>query len=70
MRIQRGGQGDRTPTQKSQKYRGSKQYWSESPVKPQGLQASIQCWATIGPPVKRHFKWRFTGGPMMADLLW
>ena len=35
-------------------------------------QASIQCWAIIGPPAKRHLNGvllaRFAGGPMMAHL--
>ena len=40
MRVQRGGQGVRTPPEKSQKYRVSKQYWSGSPVKLQSYQAT------------------------------
>ena len=63
-RIQRGGgQGVRTPPpppppppppRKITKIRVSKQYWSRSPEKSQSYQASIQCWAIIGPPAKRH----------------
>ena len=84
-RIQRGDRGSGPPPpphEKSQKFRVSKQHWSISPEKSQNYQASIQCWAIIGPPAKRHlmlghyrpasetpFKWRFTGGPMMACLL-
>ena len=54
-RIQREGQGVRTPPpppEKSQNIRVSKQYWSRSPEKSQSYmyQASIQCWAIIGPP--------------------
>ena len=60
-----GGQGARTPTEKSQKYRASLQYWSDSPVKPHSLQASIQCWAIIGPPVKRHLN-----GVSLEDRYW
>ena len=41
------------------------QYWSESPEKSQSYQASIQCWAIIGPSA---FKWSFADGPMMAHL--
>ena len=48
------GTGGRNPLEKSQKYRVSKQYWSGSPDKLQSHQASIQSWAIIGPPVKRH----------------
>ena len=40
------------------------------PCRTTSYQASIQCWATIVPPAKRHFKWRFAGGPMMAVLKW
>ena len=30
--------------------------------------SSIQCWATIGPPAKRHvaFRWQVVGGPLIA----
>ena len=51
-----GGPRVRTPPENSQKFRVSKQYWSESPKKSQSYQASIQCWAIIGPPAKRHLK--------------
>ena len=45
------GQGVQTPPpRKITKYWVSYQYWSGSPVKPQSNQASIQCWATFGPP--------------------
>ena len=40
---------DPPPSEKSQKYRV---FWK--PEKSQGYQASIQCWATIGPQAKRH----------------
>ena len=55
----RGG-GDRgsgpppPPPEKSQKYRVSVLYWSGSPVKSHSYQANFQCWATNGPPAKRH----------------
>ena len=52
-----GGREVRTPPpEKSQKYRVSLQNCSGSPVKSQSYQASIQWWATIGPPAKRHLK--------------
>ena len=60
MHISRGGggQGIRPlPPEKSQKYRVSWQYWSESPEKSQSYQARIQCWAIIGTPAKHHLKW-------------
>ena len=30
--------------------------------------SSIQCWATIGPPAKRHvaFRWQVVGGPLIV----
>ena len=48
-----------------------KQYWSGSPEKITKLQmykSSIQCWATIGPPAKRHmaFCWQVVGGPLIV----
>ena len=49
-RIQRGGGGPDPPPEKSRKIRVSKQYRSRSPEKSQSYQASIQCWAIIGPP--------------------
>ena len=56
-RIQRWDRGSGPPPpplRKSQKIRVSKQYWSRSPEKSQSYQASIQCWAIISPPAKRH----------------
>ena len=55
----RGG-GDRgsepPPPENYQEYRISLPYWSGSTVIPQSYmhQASIRCWATIGPSAKRH----------------
>ena len=49
-----GGSGPPPPVKKSQKYRVSKQYWFGSPEKSQSFQASIQCWANIGTPARRH----------------
>ena len=46
----RAGTGGPDPPEKSQKYGVSYQYWSRS----QSYQASIQCWAIIGPPAKRN----------------
>ena len=57
-----GGQGVRTPPEKSQKYRVSKQYWSGSPEKSQSYQASIQIWANIGTPAKGHFNGALLAG--------
>ena len=48
-----GGQGSGPPSPfKNNKNRVSKQYWSRSPEN-HNYQASIQCWAIIGPPGKR-----------------
>ena len=52
-RIQRGDRGP-DPTEKSQNYRVSLQYWSGSPEKSQSYQASIPRSAIIGTPAKRH----------------
>ena len=50
-RIQRGDRGSGPPPPlKNHKNRVSKQYWSGSPEKSLSYQASIQCWANIGPP--------------------
>ena len=66
-RIQRGAGGPDPLT--NHKYLVNKQYWSGSPDRLQRYQASIQSWAIIGPPAKRHFEWRFAGGPNMARFL-
>ena len=53
---------------KKNKHRVSYQYWSRSPEKLQGYQASIQCWTIIGTPAKRHFmafRWRADDGPLV-----
>ena len=49
-----GGIGGPDPPEKSQKYRVSVLYWSGSPVKSHSYQANFKCWATNGPPGKRH----------------
>ena len=57
MRGSRGGDrgsGPPPPPGKLQKYRVPLQYWSGSFEKSQSYQASIPCWAIIGPPAKRH----------------
>ena len=56
LRIQRGGgTGGPDLPEKSQKYRVFLQYRSGSPEKSQlSNQASIQCWAIIDTPAKRH----------------
>ena len=41
-----------------------KQKWSRSIEKSVG----IQYWRIIDMPAKRHFKWRFAGGSIMASL--
>ena len=56
-RIQRGDRGSGPPPpEKSQKW-VSKQYWSRFPKKSQSYQASIQCWAIIGPPASGIIFW-------------
>ena len=49
-----GGGWGPDPTEKSQNL--GLQYWPRCPEKSQSYQASIQCWAIIGPPAKRYFK--------------
>ena len=52
------------PPGKSVKYsifKPSYQFWSGSPEISQSWLASIQCWAIIGPPAKRHF-----AGPLLV----
>ena len=54
-----GGAGvpDPPPPEKSQKHRASQQHcrvWPDPLKISQSHQASIQCWANIGTPAKRH----------------
>ena len=67
-RIQRGDRGSGPPTpESSQKYRISWIPWNS-----QNYQASIQRWAIIGPPAKRHlkaFRWRADDGPLLV-IFW
>ena len=65
--IQRGeGTGDPDPPPwKNTKYRVSYQYRSGSPNKSQSYKASIQCWAIVGPPAKRHLN-----GVSLAGRRW
>ena len=68
-----GGQGVRTPPPPPGKLQniGFLSNYGPDPLKITKLPIK-QCWATIGPPVKRHLngvslhKWRFTGGPLLA----
>ena len=59
------------PVEKNKKYRVSKAILVRIPCKITKLQmykSSIQCWATIGPPAKRHvaFRWQVVGGPLIV----
>ena len=65
VRIQKGGRGP-DPPGKFQNIFGSLAILVRIPLKSQSNQSSIQCWAIIGPPLKRLFKWRFAGGSLMA----
>ena len=58
MRGSRGGIGGLDPPtpEKSRKWRISQQYWSKSSKTSPSYQTSIQCWAIIGTPAKRHLK--------------
>ena len=57
-----GGGGGPDPTVKSQSYRFSLNTQGSDPLEHlKATQTSIQCWAIIGPPAKRHFNaifWR------------
>ena len=60
----RGDGGPDPPSEKSQKCRVSKQYWSGSPE-------NISQHSKLGhhrPASETPFKWRFVGGPKMAHL--
>ena len=57
-----GGQGVQTPL-KNHKNIEFLCNTGPAPEKSKSYQASIQCWAIIGPAVKR-----FAGGPMIAHL--
>ena len=70
VRIQRGGQGVWTPL-KNHKNIGFSSNIGLDPLKNGSYQASIQCWAIIGPPAKRHlmvFRWRAEDGPLIVVL--
>ena len=70
VRIQRGGQGVRTPL-KNHKNIGFSSNIGLDPLKNGSYQASIQCWAITGPPAKRHlmvFCWRAEDGPLIVVL--
>ena len=68
MRGSRGGTGFRTPPpEKSQKYRVSLQYWSGSAENKKLPSQHLMLGHHRPTPVSETpFKWRFTGGPMMA----
>ena len=52
--------------EKSHKY----SFFSNTGPEPMKNQASIQCWAIIGPPAKRQmaFRWRADDGPLL--MVW
>ena len=52
------------PRKITKKYRVSKQYWLNS-LKNHSYQASIQCWANIDTPAKRHLN-----GVLLAGWCW
>ena len=62
----RGGQGIRTPPEKSQNIGFPSNTGPDpGPEKSQGYQAIIQCWAIIGTPAKRHLN-----GVSLAGRCW
>ena len=64
----RGGQGVRTPPPlKNHKNTGFSSNTGPDPLKNRSYQPSIQCWAIIAPPAKRHLNgWRANDGPFIA----
>ena len=61
MSGSRGGTGGPVPPEKSQKYRVSLQYWSESPAKSQSYQAA-------GGPMMAHFSSIWILSPLIKKL--
>ena len=60
----------RTPPEKSQNI-GFSSNTCPDPLKNRSCEASIQCWAFIGMPAKRHlmaFRWRADDGPLKVGL--
>ena len=70
VRIQRGGQGFRTPPE-NHKNIGFSRNTGTDPLKNRSYQASIQCLAIISMPAKRHsmaFRWRADDGLLIVVL--
>ena len=64
-----GGQEVRTPALKNNKNIGFPSNISPDPLKSKNVQASLQWWAVIGTPAKRHFiafHWRADDGPLLV----
>ena len=69
VRIQRGGRGSGPLPLKNRKKCGFSSNTGPDPLKNCSYQASIQCWAIIGTPAKRHlmaFRWRANDGPLIV----
>ena len=64
VRIQRGGTGGPDPLD-NYKNIGFLSNTGPDPLKSQSYQVSIQCWAIIGPPAKRHLN-----GVSLAGQCW
>ena len=65
------GTGGPDPPEKSHRNIGVSSNTGLDPLKNPSYQASIQCWAIIGTPAKRHlmaFRWRADDGPLMVVL--
>ena len=70
VRIQRGDRGSGPPL-KDHKNIVFSSIIGLDPLKNRSYQASIQCWAIIGMPAKRHlmaFRWRADDGPLIVVL--
>ena len=64
----RGGQGVRTPL-KNHKNIGFSSNTGPDPLKNRSYQASIQCWAIIGTPAKRHSGIAYSGTWILPPLI-
>ena len=66
-----GAGGPDPPPLKNHKNIGFSSNTGPDSLKNRGYQASIQCWAIIGTPAKRHlmaFRWRADDGPLIVVL--
>ena len=71
MCVSKGGTGGPDPAEKSQNIGLNSSNTGPDPLKNHSYQASIQCWAIIGRPAKRHlmaFGWWADDGPFIVEF--